>query len=210
MKLRIMMLFFMGIVFLSLSPQPVFARSVSGVSMTSFFDRHIAFVAERGASRHFYFMFIGFSNRYIEQCRIDIEEQGSLEPLKILWNEQQKELLSDETVLRELSILLAMIYENLLMTTLARDQTRDLPWFSLMTLYFKLNAIPLAKLFDIIDECLERYKAIFEDYSTYDPRQSLSYWIVENWWLPAMIGAMAIVSFARWYRDHVSNKSKVQ
>ncbi|HBY06147.1 MAG: hypothetical protein UV38_C0002G0095 [candidate division TM6 bacterium GW2011_GWE2_42_60] len=203
-------LFVLGAVFLLAVMLSGRSDAATSCPAGSFFDRHIAFVTEHGAGRHFYFMFIGFSNEHIEQCRIDIENCGSLEPLRLLWQGRQKELLSDEVVLREFSILLAMVYENLLMTTMVRDQARDLPWFSLMSLYFKLNAIPLAKLFDIIDECLERYKAIFEDYSTHDPRQSLSYWIAENWWLPAMVGAMMVVSFVRWYRDHVAHKSKVQ
>lgn len=181
-------------------------------SYISFFDRHIDFIKQHGEGVIFCFMYVGFSNALVEECRVRLEGQRSLAPLVTLWLTHKKDLVVDDVGLRELSILIVMIYESLFLglkkpISLSRI-SRDLPWFSLVTLYFRLSTIPLAKLFDIIDECLERYKSIFEDYST-DFNQNIISWMVENWWLSAMVGVMAVVSFARWYRDHKARKRSV-
>lgn len=127
----------------------------------------------------------------------DICRTCSLKPLLDFWTNHMPEIVGDAALTQECGILLFMIYQGLI-----TNKTRSLPWFSLIGLYMQLNAIPLVKLFDILDDCLQQYQAIFVDYGGNLPdAANLHAWLMDYWWLPTLVAATAMVSFARWYKS---------
>lgn len=179
----------------------IFCRPVTKLATAALVERHVSFLVEQRVEKKnssFYFVFSGFKCREVEFCRLAIHDKGSLDPLMWTWRKHRDTILNDTFALREFTVLLVMVYQNLILHV---DGRRDIPWFGLISLYMKLNAIPLQKLFDVLEECLVRYQIIFEDYSNGSLfHDSLIEWFQENWWLPTAIFTMATVSFLRWLR----------
>lgn len=125
--------------------------------------------------------------------------------LRDFWKTEQEQVLSHETTCREFVFLLIALYHNLACSKTA--SLRGIPWLSLAALYMRLQAIPLNKLFDILDECLSYYQSIINDYGTpHQPPASLTDWILDYWWLPTLMAGMAIATFVRWKRAHQTKK----
>ncbi|HBL98697.1 TPA: hypothetical protein DDZ86_03585 [Candidatus Dependentiae bacterium] len=162
-------------------------------------ERHISFLVTQKVKGGFYFLFSGFKSKEVEFCRQAIHDKGNLDFLAWTWHEHRATILDDLEALREFSMLLIMVYQNLVLHV---GHSRAIPWFGLVSLFMKLNSMPLNKLFDILEECLIRYQMIFEDYSS-EPLtiETAEEWIQENWWLPTMAVGMSIVAFIRWYRS---------
>ncbi len=184
----------------------IFCGPLAKLPTAGLIERHVSFLVEQKIEKRssgFYFVFSGFKCREVEFCRLAIHDKGSLAPLMWTWRKHRDIILNDALALREFSVLLIMVYQNLIFHV---DKRRDIPWFGLISLYMKLNAIPLQKLFDILEECLIRYQIIFEDYSSGSLfHDSLIEWFQENWWLPTAVFTMATVAFFRWFRGkHVS------
>jgi hypothetical protein len=66
----------------------------------------------------------------------------------------------------------------------------------------RLNAIPLNKLFDVLDECLNHYQTLLQEYGGSPQRENetLANWFAENWWLPTFMVSMAAATLVRWLR----------
>ncbi|MCL5436462.1 MAG: hypothetical protein M1549_01120 [Candidatus Dependentiae bacterium] len=140
--------------------------------------------------------------------------------LRDFWAVHGDELLSDERLFREFVLLLIALYHNLIPVTrpFARcspvrcgsggcaafggSPARGIPWLSLVAIYMRLSAIPLDKLFDVLDECYRYYKAILDEYATMqDGHASLADWWAEYWWLPVLFVGMGLTAFIRWMRN---------
>lgn len=141
-----------------------------------------------------------FTESLVKQLTDQIYTNGT-SCLRAFWTEHQEQILTRELSCREFIFLLIALYHNLACTKTA--SLRGIPWLSLAALYMRLQAIPLNKLFDILDECLSYYQAILNDYGTpAEPAPSLSDWLIDYWWLPAFMVGMTVAAFARWLRAH--------
>lgn len=146
-----------------------------------------------------------FSDDLIKKLAVSVYANGT-GCLRSFWKTHQEQVLSYETPCREFVFLLVALYHNLACAKTA--SLRGIPWLSLAALYMRLQAIPLNKLFDILDECLSYYQSILNDYGTpHQPAASLTDWFIDYWWLPTLMVGMATVTFVRWRRAHQAKKS---
>lgn len=130
---------------------------------------------------------------------VEVIGQGGASHLRDFWKREGEYVLNTDVLCREFIFLLVALYHNL-----ACSRTRSLrgiPWLSLAALYMRINAIPLNKLFDILDECLAHYQSLLQEYSVQtESTETLAEWFTENWWLPAIMLGMAAATLVRWLR----------
>lgn len=167
-------------------------------------DGHVSYLTEQfKINKPNFLVFPTFIvNEYTQELIEKLHEDvGSLAEF---WKVHQKEILDNEYFCRQFTYVLVVLYQNLVSARFGN--LRGIPWLSLAALYFRLNAIPLGRLFDVLDECFSYYQAIINDYSS--PKDTLSSWMMEHWWLPVFIVGMGLFSFVRWYRSHLTSQKK--
>lgn len=148
-----------------------------------------------------------FTNDLVRELA-DVVREGGTGVLRAFWKVNRAELLNSEGACREFVFLLVALYHNLACAKNSFVPERGIQWLSLAALYMRLNAIPLGKLFDILDECFTHYQAILNDYGTpAQPSASLADWFVDFWWLPTLMVGMAAATLVRWIRARQHKKS---
>ena len=151
-----------------------------------------------------------FTNVLVRELA-DAVRAGGTGCLRAFWKVNRMELLDNEIACRDFVFLLVALYHNLACAKIffvSGAPERGIPWLSLAALYMRLNAIPLGKLFDILDECYTHYQAILNDYGTpAQPSASLADWFVDFWWLPTLMVGMAAATLVRWIRARQPKKS---
>ncbi len=156
-----------------------------------------------------------FTNVLVRELA-DAIRAGGTGCLRAFWKINRMELLDNEIACRDFVFLLVALYHNLACAKIffvsgaprRGAPERGIPWLSLAALYMRLNAIPLGKLFDILDECYTHYQAILNDYGTpAQPSASLADWFVDFWWLPTLMIGMAAATLVRWIRARQPKKS---
>lgn len=173
------------------------------------FSKHISFLVKQPMPSAFRLIDC-FSIPAIQECCCSINKLQTLAPLAVLWESQVSHLTLDENTTREFSFLLFMVYHGLFYQCSVENirYYRSVPWLNLISLYLKLRAIPLTKLFDLLDECLDRYQEILNEYGGGGKEDSFLDWLEEYWWLPAMMGGMAFITFVRWLRGKSDAEAK--
>lgn len=104
----------------------------------------------------------------------------------------------------EFSVVLIMAYSSAIkqLTEAPSTSVNRVNWLSVIALYAQLNMLPLAKLFDVLEECWHRYQDIMNSFPK-DENQSWLDWAIDYWWVPVTLVIFTALSFARWYRAHL-------
>lgn len=156
---------------------------------------------------------ISFVDERVHRCFMEIHATKNGNAVKRLWGLCRDDFEHDTRLLRECSLMCAVLYKELVAEKIYSSKEEmhraNIPWIYLLPLFMRLNAIPLTKLFDVLDECLQQYQRILEDYAAFNSADSYMAWISEYWWLPAGMIGMAVLSFMRWYNARQSQHANV-
>ena len=157
-------------------------------------EKHVKFLSAINCSRiQNLFLNIYFEDELLAQCIKDIETTRTFFPLLSTWYTLKATKASADQ-LGQFSLILISCYH---MSISCYGKQNRFPWLSIIALYSQLNAIPLKKLFDVLDECYQHYKIIIESLPG-DKNQSWNSWFEEYWWAPAMFMVFTLYSYINW------------
>lgn len=145
-----------------------------------------------------------FSNPLIARCAREINEKHTFEPLNNLW--LQSYMTTDKEFISEFAWLTFFSYQALLVRCANCTQQRNV-WIAIATLYSKLGRLPLPTLFEVLDECLDHYFVLMEEYDG-DIAKTVKAWLRHNWWVPLTIVTFCTVSFMRWRMEGQMKKGE--
>lgn len=194
------------ILFLLLYTQSVVAETKGELKqdVLPFIEKHIQFVTKINCLKTHKITFSGihFNNIVLIECLYEIEKQQSFIPLVDCWQKLKKMPELEIAIIGQFSIILLFAYHFSLG---CYTEPNRLAWLSLISLYAQLNMIPLKKLFDALDECLQQYQIIIENFPK-EKGESWNSWLEKNWVVPLAIIAFTFYSFINWHNGHSSPK----
>jgi hypothetical protein len=114
---------------------------------------------------------------------------ASLKPLLFLLREvKQYRQLQDEPFIRELLLLILIIYKNILAQA-ANDNTEAITKSALTTIVeisSTIDQLPIAELLNTIDMLVEELPAFLEKYE-FNSTMTWKKWLRRYWWVPPII-----------------------
>lgn len=138
-----------------------------------------------------------FKQKIIIECIQAIEAEQSFKPLRVTCHLVRD--LGEEHAFREFSALLIIAYTLAINALARKDQHRDVMFLlSIISLYSQLSALPLSKLFDLLEDCWNQYQAIVATFPR-EKEETSSAWVQRYWWVPVVIGGFTFLQFMRWY-----------
>ena len=134
-------------------------------------------------------------------------KEGTLRPLALCWDRFREDILSDERTAREFGLVIFSLYSALtsqhyllasrtpgLLRSAEQSVLSDIVVFCGL-----LNTIPLDRLFDVLDEFLQRYSELVGK-QTGAGGQALCWrdWAARYWWIPVTSVVFFTAAFLRW------------
>lgn len=158
-------------------------------------SRHVHELATSTIHVTISFKGIVIPNNTIHDCMEKIEQQQSFVPLIETWDLIKRYYNHDEELLCQFCILLLLNYHCVINEKIHTH--RQFMFITLISLYAQLNAIPLAKLFEVLEECLQKYNEIADTLAPYE-NVPIYLWIQNNWWVPTALTGFTIISYLKW------------
>lgn len=186
-------------------------------------EKHVTFLARQkcaidGCLQH---VSGAFCSQCVQCCASDLNNGGDLSMLADHWADNGWRILTDEHAIREFGLLLFSVYAVLLehahdhymnmsvYVPFVRLQAPqpvhgDFIWLSrlavedIVLLCAKLDTIPLARLFSLLDEILERYQKLMAEETAEGAKLSWRDWVGEYWWVPLTSICVAVWTYLRW------------
>jgi len=152
-----------------------------------------------------------YTNEVIRACIDNIVKKASLEPLFKTWafSDYLDINKNDTTFLREFSILLFSLYENLLVTLTIHRSERDAIKGTLneiIELYNTVSNMPIKELLVTLEKCYVIFAGIMNDYGMYS-NIGWDNWLKRYWWVaPTVVLAVLGILLKRTSRPGYFNR----
>lgn len=180
-----------------------FSKNLSSETIAQRMDMYVQALLEAPYCKDLENMLPRFTFERVDNVFQTIAKNQSYKPLAQAWQaiKSQPPINLDEVA--EFSVALIIIYSSVILH-LTENEPKRINWLSLIALYAQLSRIPLGKLFDVLEECWQRYQEIMALFPK-DEKQSWHEWLQENWWVPTTVVFFALISFVRWSQSHSKN-----
>jgi hypothetical protein len=139
-----------------------------------------------------------YTHGAIVQCIKDIQKTKSLRPFFLMWRRFTVQYQDDTPTdneplfLKECSILIFTFYNNILHEADQGEDRNRVTITEIIELYEAINALPITKLLDLLDQMMDEITNILGAYPL-QQNQSIFGWLQQNWWIPSIVvGALLI------------------
>lgn len=124
----------------------------------------------------------------VRQCLETINTKKSVEPLFDMWKEfTSYAFISDDTSLREFLISTILVYKHLIQNMQEQEQRGLTSPKEMLAAYERIASLPIPELLNLLDDVVEHYDALSEQYGLRDTTLTWSAWFTRYWWAPPLI-----------------------
>jgi len=138
---------------------------------------------------------IEYKDKIIQQCIKKMVETASIDPLFKTWEYAYELCISQEDMnfVREFSILIFSVYENLLIILTASRTDKEMKGTleDIIQVYNAVSELPIKEILITLEKCYILFSKILKDYGALSNMRVME-WLRKYWWLPPTI-AVAII-----------------
>lgn len=129
----------------------------------------------------------------LKKCLDELVTQKSVVPLFNVWSTiTAYDFINDTNYVREFVLVACLSYQQILNMTTSSSDTKAVHAQDVLAMYEKLATLPVAELLDLLDDVVEQYDTLAQQYALKDSSLTWKQWFEKYWWsAPIMVSSFA-------------------
>lgn len=129
----------------------------------------------------------------IQACARSLVAQKSVVPLFSVWSAiTSYDFINDINHVREFVLITCLAYQQMANVLVNSSDTKSINPKDVLAMYEKLATLPVAELLDLLDDVVEQYDTLAQQYALKDSSLTWKKWFEKYWWsAPIMVSSFA-------------------